>query len=82
MMSSTSSVESTSDKRSGEAHVQFHHGLSSTSISKFQNVEISNSNLSLDPGPFRHNLSVSKHFIMEADCEDSPSMGTSKGFVT
>jgi hypothetical protein len=45
--------------------------LETAFISNFENFEISNGDLSFDPGIVHHNFSISKNIIMEADCEDA-----------
>jgi hypothetical protein len=51
----------------------------SSMVSKFQNLEISNS-VNFDLGICHpcHNSSISKSFIMEDDCEDSATMSSKK----
>jgi hypothetical protein len=53
-----------------------------SSISKFENLEISNHVSNVATARYYHNLSVLKTCIMEADCEDSLKMSsTSQGIM-
>ena len=76
------SMEISSDQSNSSDLALDDHSFSHLKLSKFQNSEISNGNLSFDPGISCHNISISNQVTMEADCKDNAKMASSSSGIS